>query len=157
MTWVMKKLKYCTAGHSFESVLYGVLKLRNILKSEVNKMRVMIMGHPMVSMLDEILFSTDGHKYVTVDGMSEKTLHSMGLEPKKTIEFSKKDTTPYRAMAVELARKIKLLKYCVGKEEQEMLKNYRAVAQKLCKIEAETEEGFDIPEVVIALSNCYTV
>lgn len=35
-------------------------------------MRVMIMGHPMVSMLDEILFSTDGHKYVTVDGMSER-------------------------------------------------------------------------------------
>lgn len=50
-------------------------------------MRVMIMGHPMVSMLDEILFSTDGHKYVTVDGMSEKTLHSMGLEPKRRLSF----------------------------------------------------------------------
>ena len=86
----MKKLKYCTAGHSFKSVLYGVLKLRNILKSEVNKMRVMIMGHPMVNMLDEILFSTDGHKYVTVDGMSEKTLHSMGLNLKRRLSFLKR-------------------------------------------------------------------
>lgn len=118
-------------------------------------MKMMVLEHPINPKCFEVLFSCDGVRYVTVDGISKEYIEdNMGYVLHSVQTFSSKAVLPYRVMAKCLAEKLLFLHtHLKYKDERKVLSKFQCLGKALCEIEAHMDSDFDIPEVVIALVN----
>lgn len=116
-------------------------------------MYVKVMAHPICkSIANEVLFSSDGKSFQSVDGLTEKDLFF--FEEILCVRFYDDSPIPFRLLGKELAEKIKMLKLHVKyKDEKASMKVFYELAKKLVDIQSRTEEDLKIPEVVEVLSN----
>ena len=117
-------------------------------------MKVMVLSHPVNTRCFEVLFSEDGKKYTTVDGITkDRITTSMGYTLHSVKDFPKNSPAPYRIMAKALAEKIVLLDYNVSSYEDKnrYLQMFKKIGIKLYNIQSNMIEDFDIPEIVWTL------
>lgn len=125
-------------------------------KSEVivmTSIKAMVMRHPVNRKAFDVLFSTDGVDFKTLDGNDIEYFKSIGFVSNAVTVFEVQDPCIYKIMGLVLSTKLKDLSLHVSfKNERKSMRDFHKIARVLVKKESELGEDF-LPENVVSLSN----